>query len=98
MQSHRRKNCTNPSFFLTSLSAVFSWVSAACVIFFAQPFIRLWVGSEFLAGPVTMRTDTVAIVLMLAALPGMIQISSRQLVFASGQLSYLARLEVMSAS
>lgn len=84
--------------FGSSVSMLFSFLGAVCVIGFVHYFLQLWVGAQFVAGELTMRSDTVAVILMLALLPGMMQSTSSQLIFAAGQHGFLARLRSIEAA
>lgn len=81
----------------TRYSAVIAIVAIAGIWSFATPFLALWVGSEYVSGPLTLRSDTVAFLLGAAYLPRMIQSISRQLIFASGRLTFLMWLTVFEA-
>ncbi len=81
----------------TRFSAVTALVAITGVWSFATFFLRLWVGPEYVSGPLTLRSDTVAFVLGLAYLPHLIQSMSRQLIFASGKLTFLMWLTILEA-
>jgi O-antigen/teichoic acid export membrane protein len=82
----------------TRFSGVIATVAIAGVWSFATFFLRLWVGPDYVSGPLTLRSDTVAFLLGLAYLPRMIQSMSRQLIFASGKLTFLMWLTIFEAT
>lgn len=84
--------------FGSSVSVLFSLLGAVCVGGFVHYFIRLWVGVQFVEGELTMRSDVVAVILMLALLPAMMQSASSQLIFAAGQHGFLAWLRSVEAA
>lgn len=85
-------------FFGSTVSVLCSLLGAVCVGGFIHYFLRLWVGAKFVEGALTMRSDTVALILMLALLPGMTQSTSNQLIFATGRHGFLARLRSVEAA
>ncbi len=72
-------------------------VLAAGVLIFGRDFIRLWVGSSFVSGPWTDRSDVVLTILMLANLPRMLQSVSWQLLYGVGRVRFLMWLNVGEA-
>ena len=82
----------------TRFSAVIAIVAIAGVWSFATFFLGLWVGPDYVSGPLTLRSDTVAFLLGAAYLPHMIQSMSRQLIFASGKLTFLMWLTISEAA
>lgn len=82
----------------TRFAGVIAIVAIAGVWSFATFFLALWVGPDYVSGPLTLRSDTVAFVLGLAYLPRMIQSISRQLIFASGKLTFLMWLTIFEAA
>lgn len=81
----------------SNLTACLSLTALVGVLLFAKPFLTLWVGSEFVSGTLMMRSDVVASVLVLAALPAMLFAGLRQTVFASGEWSLLMWLSLCEA-
>jgi O-antigen/teichoic acid export membrane protein len=82
----------------TRFAAVIAIVSISGVWTFATSFLTLWVGPDYVSGPLTMRSDTVAFVLGVAFLPRMVHSMSRQLIFASGKLTFLMGLTIFEAA
>jgi O-antigen/teichoic acid export membrane protein len=82
----------------TRFAGVIAIVAIAGVWSFATPFLGLWVGPGYVAGPLTLRSDTVAFLLGAAYLPRMLQSMSRQLIFASGKLTFLMWLTIFEAA
>lgn len=82
----------------TRFAGVIAIVAIAGVWSFATFFLGLWVGPDYVSGPLTLRSDTVALVLGVAYLPRMIQSISRQLIFASGKLTFLMWLTIFEAA
>jgi O-antigen/teichoic acid export membrane protein len=82
----------------TRFAGVIALVAIAGVWSFATPFLGLWVGPDYVAGPLTLRSDTVAFLLGAAYLPRMLQSMSRQLIFASGKLTFLMWLTIFEAA
>ncbi len=72
-------------------------VLAAGVLIFGQDFIRLWVGSSYVSGPWTDRSDVIMTILMLANLPRMLQSVSWQLLYGLGRVRFLMWLNVGEA-
>ena len=81
----------------TRYAAVVAIVAIVGVWSFATFFLELWVGPEYVSGPLTLRSDSVAFLLGLAYLPHMLQSMSRQLIFASGKLTFLMWLTIFEA-
>jgi O-antigen/teichoic acid export membrane protein len=82
----------------TRYAAVIAIVAIAGVWSFATYFLDLWVGPEYVSGPPTLRSDSVAFLLGVAYLPHMFQSMSRQLIFASGKLTFLMWLTIFEAA
>jgi O-antigen/teichoic acid export membrane protein len=82
----------------TRFAGAIALVAVAGVWSFATPFLGLWVGPDYVAGPLTLRSDTVAFLLGAAYLPRMLQSMSRQLIFASGKLTFLMWLTIFEAA
>ena len=98
LHAREKSNELRRSFlFGSSVSVLYSLLSAVCVGGFIHYFLRLWVGPQFVEGDLTMRSDVVAAILMLALLPQMALSTSSQLIFAAGQHGFLARLRSIEA-
>ena len=82
----------------TRFAGVIAIVAIAGVWSFATDFLALWVGPDYVSGALTLRSDTVAFLLGAAYLPRMIQSISRQLIFASGKLTFLMWLTIFEAA
>jgi O-antigen/teichoic acid export membrane protein len=82
----------------TRFAGVIAIVAIGGVWSFATFFLDLWVGPGYVAGPLTLRSDTVAFLLGVAYLPRMLQSMSRQLIFASGKLTFLMWLTIFEAA
>jgi O-antigen/teichoic acid export membrane protein len=82
----------------TRYASVISIVVMVGVWSFATHFLALWVGPEYVSGPLTLRSDMVAFLLGVASLPRMLQSLSRQLIFASGKLTFLMWLTIFEAT
>jgi O-antigen/teichoic acid export membrane protein len=65
---------------------------AGCLVAFGSQFIALWLDSEYVSGSFWVRSDAVLVILLAAQLPRMLQSSSWQLLFATRQQGYLAKL------
>jgi O-antigen/teichoic acid export membrane protein len=70
----------------------------ASILVFGRPFIRLWIGSSYVTGPVTQRSDVIMTVLILAYLPRMLQHISWQLLLASARIRFLMWLNLLEAA
>jgi O-antigen/teichoic acid export membrane protein len=81
----------------TRYAAVTAMVAIAGVWSFATYFLDLWVGPEYVSGALTLRSDSVAFLLGVAYLPHLLQSMSRQLIFASGKLTFLMGLTIFEA-
>jgi O-antigen/teichoic acid export membrane protein len=92
------RSALNELFFAgTRYAGVIAIVAVVGVWSFATYFLALWVGPEYVAGPLTLRSDMVAFLLGVANLPRMLQSLSRQLIFASGKLTFLMWLTIFEA-
>jgi O-antigen/teichoic acid export membrane protein len=93
------RSALNELFFSgTRFAGVIAIVAIAGVWSFATYFLALWVGPEYVSGPLTLRSDVVAFLLGVADLPRMLQSLSRQLIFASGKLTFLMWLTTFEAA
>ena len=80
---------------ISGLLAVFLFASLTG---FCTPFLRLWVGPEFVTGPWTMRSDAVMIILFVAQLPRIMQSISWQLLFATARVRFLMWINIAEAA
>ena len=69
----------------------------AGVLVFGKDFIRLWVGTSYVSGPWTDRSDVIMTILLLANLPAMLQGISSQLLFATAHVRFMMWLNVCEA-
>ncbi len=67
------------------------------ILFFGRPFLGLWVGQSYVSGNLLERSDTVLVLLMLGALPRLIQSISCQLLFAGGRFTFVMWLNLAEA-
>jgi hypothetical protein len=65
-------------------------VAVALLLSFASAFIGLWVGTEFISGPWTMRTNIILGVLLAGWLPRLAQSLAWQVIIASERIGVMA--------
>jgi O-antigen/teichoic acid export membrane protein len=81
----------------TRISALLAIPVAACMLSFGRPLLALWVGSSYVDGAASHRSDIVMAILILAYLPQWQQTLSWQAVFATGHYRYLTALTLAQA-
>jgi O-antigen/teichoic acid export membrane protein len=74
------------------ISALLAIPVAACMLSFGRPLLALWMGSGYVHGAASQRSDIVMAILILAYLPQWLQTLSWQAVFATGHYRYLTAL------
>jgi O-antigen/teichoic acid export membrane protein len=67
------------------LLGLFSSVLFGSIILLGGSFIALWLGAQYVSGPLTLRSDTVVILLVVGNLPRVYQSLARQLLFAANK-------------
>jgi len=80
---------------VSSLLAVFFFAS---MVGFGKPFLRLWVGDDFVTGDWTGRSDVVMVILFVAQLPRIMQSISWQLLFATARVKFLMWINIGEAA
>jgi O-antigen/teichoic acid export membrane protein len=81
----------------TRISALLAIPVAACMLSFGRPLLALWVGSGYVDGAASQRSDIVMAILILAYLPQWQQTLSWQAIFATGRYRYLTALTLAQA-
>ena len=79
------------------ISGVFAALLTGYVLTFGSPFIRLWLGPEYVQGPWTERTDVVLAILLIGQAPRLFQSISWQLLFGIRRVNFLMWLQVGEA-
>jgi O-antigen/teichoic acid export membrane protein len=64
---------------------------------FGTPFIRLWLGPEYVTGDWRMRSDVILAILIVGKLPRFVQSISWQLLFGAHKVAFLTKLQVGEA-
>ena len=62
---------------------------------FCQPFLAHWVGSSYITGAWTSRSDVVLVTLLIAMTPRFLLSAGHQYLFGTNQQGYLARVTVL---
>jgi membrane protein EpsK len=73
----------------TRLAGLMATAAPAIVIPLSAAFVSLWVGPQYVSGPLTARSDLVLAVLLVGMVPRFLQSVSWQLITASGDLRFL---------
>jgi O-antigen/teichoic acid export membrane protein len=79
------------------ISGVFSALLTGYVLAFGSPFVRLWLGPNYVEGPWTERTDVVLAILLIGQAPRLFQSISWQLLFGIRRVNFLMWLQVGEA-
>lgn len=85
--------------FLTGarISGVFAMLLTGYVLAFGTPFVRLWLGPQYVEGPWKERTDVVLAILLIGQAPRLFQSISWQLLFGIRRVNFLMWLQVGEA-
>ena len=85
--------------FLTGarISGLFAMLLTGYVLAFGTPFVRLWLGPQYVEGPWKERTDVVLAILLLGQAPRLFQSISWQLLFGTRRVNFLMWLQVGEA-
>lgn len=85
--------------FLTGarISGLFAALLTGYVLAFGTPFVRLWLGPEYVTGPWKERTDVVLAILLVGQAPRLFQSISWQLLFGTRRVNFLMWLQVGEA-
>lgn len=80
------------------LASLLAGLLAGGLAAFGSPFLALWVGARFVAGPWTDRSDAVMAILLAAHLPRVLQSISWQLLYGTRRVGFLMWLNVGEAA